>query len=62
MLLARFRLAIKKIGTTKRGIGPTYADKANRIGLRLADFRDPDKAKKTDLHSTRGSEPNPRPF
>ncbi len=28
----------KKIGTTKRGIGPTYADKANRNGLRLADL------------------------
>ena len=33
-------LGINKIGTTKRGIGPTYADKANRIGLRLADFQD----------------------
>src|SRR5210317_403076 len=29
-----------KIGTTKRGIGPTYADKANRCGLRLADLLD----------------------
>lgn len=28
----------KAIGTTKRGIGPTYADKANRNGLRLADL------------------------
>jgi adenylosuccinate synthase len=28
------------IGTTKRGIGPTYADKANRIGLRIGDFID----------------------
>lgn len=26
------------IGTTKRGIGPTYAEKANRSGLRLGDF------------------------
>lgn len=33
-------LGTNKIGTTKRGIGPTYADKANRIGLRLADFQD----------------------
>lgn len=31
-------LGKNKIGTTKRGIGPTYADKANRIGLRLADM------------------------
>ncbi len=30
-------LGDKKIGTTKRGIGPTYADKANRVGFRLAD-------------------------
>jgi adenylosuccinate synthase len=27
----------KKIGTTGRGIGPTYADKINRIGLRFGD-------------------------
>ena len=26
-----------KIGTTGRGIGPTYADKINRIGLRFGD-------------------------
>ena len=30
------------IGTTARGIGPTYADKARRIGLRAALLRDPD--------------------
>lgn len=28
----------KKVGTTGRGIGPTYADKANRIGLRMCDL------------------------
>ena len=28
----------KKIGTTGRGIGPCYADKINRIGLRFADL------------------------
>lgn len=27
-----------KIGTTQRGIGPTYADKINRIGIRVADL------------------------
>ncbi len=27
-------------GTTKRGIGPTYADKMNRIGLRMGDLKD----------------------
>ncbi len=31
----------KKIGTTKRGIGPTYADKAYRTGLRMGDLLDP---------------------
>ncbi|CAG4934070.1 MULTISPECIES: adenylosuccinate synthase [Acidithrix] len=28
------------LGTTKRGIGPAYADKANRIGLRVQDLLD----------------------
>ena len=28
------------IGTTKRGIGPTYASKALRIGLRMGDLQD----------------------
>ncbi|BCU78763.1 adenylosuccinate synthase [Luteolibacter sp. LG18] len=31
-------LGDQKIGTTKRGIGPTYADKINRCGLRMADL------------------------
>lgn len=30
--------AEQAIGTTKRGIGPTYADKAARIGLRCGEF------------------------
>jgi adenylosuccinate synthase len=30
-----------KLGTTKRGIGPAYADKASRIGLRVQDLQDP---------------------
>lgn len=30
-----------KIGTTGRGIGPAYADKATRIGIRLGEFVDP---------------------
>ncbi|MBR2760637.1 MAG: adenylosuccinate synthase [Solobacterium sp.] len=29
-----------KIGTTKNGIGPCYADKYNRIGLRVCDLKD----------------------
>ncbi len=35
------KLGDSKIGTTKRGIGPGYADKVNRVGLRGADLRDP---------------------
>lgn len=30
-----------KIGTTKKGIGPCYGDKAARLGIRLADLADP---------------------
>ena len=30
-----------KIGTTGRGIGPTYADKISRIGIRVQDLFDP---------------------
>ncbi|CAL5221508.1 g3712 [Coccomyxa viridis] len=33
-------LAGKKIGTTKRGIGPAYASKAYRNGIRVGDLRD----------------------
>lgn len=29
-----------KLGTTKRGIGPTYADKATRMGVRVQDLLD----------------------
>jgi len=32
----------RKIGTTGRGIGPTYADKMNRIGIRVQDLFDAD--------------------
>lgn len=35
-----------KIGTTKQGIGPTYADKARRIGIRMIDLADPDRLRK----------------
>jgi len=31
-----------KIGTTKRGIGPAYADKVSRTGLRMGDLLRPD--------------------
>lgn len=34
-------LGKNSLGTTKRGIGPAYADKATRIGLRVQDLLDP---------------------
>jgi len=35
------RLGSLAIGTTRRGIGPAYADKASRIGIRVQDLLDP---------------------
>ena len=32
-----------KIGTTKRGIGPAYGDKAARVGLRISDLIHPER-------------------
>jgi adenylosuccinate synthase len=39
-LTERF-LGKARLGTTKRGIGPAYADKAARVGLRVQDLLDP---------------------
>jgi adenylosuccinate synthase len=41
MLTERY-LGKNKLGTTKRGIGPTYADKAMRVGIRVQDLLDPE--------------------
>ena len=35
-----------KIGTTGRGIGPTYADKSERTGIRVIDLMDPEILRK----------------
>ena len=35
------RLGKLQIGTTRRGIGPAYADKASRLGIRVQDLLDP---------------------
>jgi len=35
-----------RIGTTGRGIGPSYADKAARTGLRIGDLLEPDTCRK----------------
>ena len=40
-----------KIGTTGRGIGPTYGDKAMRLGVRLGEFAEP-KALRDRLETT----------
>ncbi len=41
----------QKIGTTKRGIGPAYKDKASRTGIRFSDFLDREEfSKKLDYN------------
>src|SRR5207302_1384801 len=44
-LLDRAREAKEKIGTTGRGIGPTYEDKYGRRGIRVGDLRNPGRAR-----------------
>ena len=44
-LLDRAREQQEKIGTTGRGIGPTYEDKYGRRGVRVGDLRNLDRAK-----------------
>lgn len=39
-LLIERRLGKANLGTTKRGIGPAYADKSSRVGLRFQDLFD----------------------
>jgi adenylosuccinate synthase len=39
--LTERKLGKNSLGTTKRGIGPAYADKASRVGLRVQDLQDP---------------------
>jgi adenylosuccinate synthase len=39
---AELARGVGKIGTTQKGIGPTYEDKAGRRGLRTCDLRDPE--------------------
>ena len=45
-LLDRAREKQEKIGTTGRGIGPTYEDKYGRRGIRVGDLRNVERAKK----------------
>jgi len=49
--------AAEKIGTTGRGIGPAYEDKAGRRGVRVADLGNPERLRKrvaAALERTRG--------
>src|SRR5690606_12569718 len=39
-LLEESRKGANKIGTTGKGIGPAYMDKAARVGIRIADLLD----------------------
>ncbi|MCD4650316.1 MAG: adenylosuccinate synthetase, partial [Candidatus Cloacimonetes bacterium] len=52
------RTDIKKIGTTKRGIGPCYADRISRIGLQMGDLLDKDYlySRLRNLYRTHNSE------
>ena len=43
--LSESGLGENKIGTTLKGIGPAYADKARRVGIRVGDVRDPKRFK-----------------
>ena len=38
-------LSDRKIGTTKKGIGPCYTDKASRVGIRIGDLIDEEQLK-----------------
>jgi adenylosuccinate synthase len=40
-VLTERHLGKNRLGTTRRGIGPAYADKAARVGLRVQDLLDP---------------------
>ena len=46
------RLGKLEIGTTRRGIGPCYADKASRLGIRVQDMLD---EKILDVYKRQGS-------
>jgi adenylosuccinate synthase len=41
-LLLEQKKGSQAVGTTGRGIGPCYADKAHRLGIRMADLLNPD--------------------
>src|ERR1700733_8619496 len=41
--LLEMRKGLEAVGTTRRGIGPCYADKIHRLGIRIGDLLDKDR-------------------
>src|SRR5689334_8255868 len=56
------RLGKLEIGTTKRGIGPCYADKAARLGIRVQDMLDEKILKKKIMAALEPKRLSLRPF
>src|SRR3954451_17639178 len=56
------RLGSQQIGTTRRGIGPAYADKAARLGIRVQDVLDEKILKKKIVAAMEPKRLSLRPF
>jgi adenylosuccinate synthase len=56
------KLGSQQIGTTRRGIGPCYADKAARLGIRLQDLLDEKILKKKIVAAMEPKRLSLRPF
>src|ERR1700691_6482633 len=56
------RLGKVQIGTTRRGIGPCYADKAARLGIRVQDMLDEKILRKKIVAALEPKRLGPRPF
>jgi adenylosuccinate synthase len=56
------KLGKLEIGTTKRGIGPCYADKSARLGIRVQDLLDPKILRKKIMAALEPKQQMLRPF
>jgi adenylosuccinate synthase len=56
------RLGKLRIGTTRRGIGPCYADKASRLGIRVQDLLDEAILRKKIMAALEPKRPGLRPY
>src|SRR5438477_7055532 len=56
------RLGSLQIGTTRRGIGPCYADKAARLGIRVQDLPDGQIPKQKIIVALEPKRLSPRPY